>query len=67
MSPAEQVAFAWEHRGHFATVRTHNAEVTIRRLRREDWAAPENQYRNAWTELGAEPDCTGTVSTRTEA
>lgn len=54
MTLDERVSFAWEHREYFDAVRTHNHEVTIRRLRREDWALPENQYRNAWQELGAQ-------------
>jgi hypothetical protein len=54
MTPAEQVEFAWLHREYFAEVAAHNIEVTIRRRAREDWTKLENQYRNAWDELGAD-------------
>lgn len=47
----QQVAFAWKHRAYFQEVAEHNLQVTIRRYQRADWTAPENQYRNAWTEL----------------
>lgn len=53
MTPTEQVAFVWEHREYFALVAEHNLEVTIRRMQRADWLAPENRYRDAWAELGA--------------
>ncbi len=53
MTPNEQVEFVWQHRDHFAAVAAHNLEVTTRRYQRADWTLPENQYRNAWTELGA--------------
>lgn len=49
MSPAEQVAFAWQHRDHFEAVRRHNLEIVCQR-RRGDWSG---RYRNAWAELGA--------------
>lgn len=55
MTIAEQVAFAWKHRDHFAEVAAHNLAVNSRRRAREDWTAPENQFRNAWAEL-AEAD-----------
>ena len=53
MTPEEQVAFAWKHRDHFAKVSHHNMQVTINRYRGGDWSLPENQYRNAYAELGA--------------
>jgi hypothetical protein len=52
VTPDQLVKFAWKHREHFAEVAKHNIEVTIRRYQRADWTAPENKYRNAWTELG---------------
>lgn len=59
MTPTEQVAFAWKHRDHFEAVTLHNLEVTNRRRRGGDWSAPENQYRNAWTELNADTQPAG--------
>jgi hypothetical protein len=51
----QQVSFAWKHRAHFAVVAAHNLEVTCRRHARQDWALPENQYRNPWAEMTTAP------------
>jgi len=53
MSPSENVAFAWKHRDLFAEVRQHTFEVIKRRTLGGDPGAPENQYRNAWSEAQA--------------
>lgn len=53
-TPDEQVSFAWKHRDHFEKVAQHNLEVINRRRRPgANWELPENQYRNAWTELAS--------------
>ena len=49
MTPAEQVAFAWEHRDHFAAVKLHNTQMSIRRKRGD----MTGTFRNAWEELAA--------------
>jgi hypothetical protein len=47
MTTDEQVAFAWEHRAHFAAVAEHNSRTNSERYR-GNW---DNQHRNAWAEL----------------
>lgn len=52
-TPAENVAFAWQHRDLFAEVANHNREVIKARYRGADYADPQHQYRNAWAEAGS--------------
>lgn len=49
---AQNVATATDNADLFAEVATHNREVIRRRQSGESWEAPENQYRNAWIEIG---------------
>ncbi len=41
----------WEARDLVAEVNAHNCAVIARRAKGGDWDAPENQYRNAVTEV----------------
>ena len=50
----DNVDMAYANAALFAEVAAHNHAVMMRRLQGADWSAPENQYRDAWRELGAE-------------
>jgi len=50
MTPAEQADFAWKHRDHFAAVKLHNLDMSIRRKRGDTTGT----FRNAWEELAGE-------------
>jgi hypothetical protein len=47
MTIDQQVAFAWEHRAHFAEVAAHNLEMNRRRYKGD----MTGSFRNAWAEL----------------